>query len=55
MRAAVLTHKICFSLLTKFGGHKQAAGVSLKTENIAAFREKINEYASIPCSPDIKA
>lgn len=32
-------------LLTKFGGHKQAAGLSLKTENINAFREKINEYA----------
>lgn len=32
-------------LLTKFGGHRQAAGLSLKTENINAFREKINEYA----------
>ena len=44
--------KYASSLLTKFGGHKQAAGVSLKTENIAAFREKINEYAEgIPFVP----
>lgn len=33
-------------LLTKFGGHTLAAGISLKTENIAAFNEKINEYAA---------
>lgn len=29
----------------KFGGHEQAAGVSVKKENIEAFRNKINEYA----------
>ncbi len=29
-------------LLSKFGGHKMAAGVSLKSENIEAFREAIN-------------
>lgn len=35
----------CKDLLTKFGGHEQAAGISLKEENIDLFREKINEYA----------
>ncbi len=29
----------------KFGGHKLAAGVSLKRENISAFRNKLIEYA----------
>ena len=32
--------------LTKFGGHSQAAGVSLKTENIADFRKAVNDYAN---------
>jgi single-stranded-DNA-specific exonuclease len=32
-------------LLTKFGGHKMAAGLGLKEENIAAFREAINASA----------
>ena len=31
--------------LLKYGGHALAAGVTLKCENIAQFREKINEYA----------
>lgn len=35
----------CSELLTKFGGHELAGGVSLKTDNIEKFREKINEYA----------
>lgn len=30
--------------LTKFGGHQFAAGISLPTENIAAFRHAINNY-----------
>ena len=33
-------------LLTKFGGHKMAAGLGLLEENIAAFREAINATAS---------
>jgi len=33
-------------LLTKFGGHKMAAGLGLEEENIAAFREAINLTAS---------
>lgn len=32
-------------LLTKFGGHTLAAGLSLKKEDIEAFRKEINEYA----------
>lgn len=32
----------CGGLFEKFGGHKQAAGISIKTQNIEAFRKKIN-------------
>ena len=35
----------CKELLTIFGGHPMAAGMSLPTANIDAFRDKINEYA----------
>jgi single-stranded-DNA-specific exonuclease len=35
----------CSKLLTKFGGHPMAAGLSLPTENIEAFRTAINAYA----------
>ncbi len=35
----------CKDLLTIFGGHPAAAGWSLPTKNIPAFRDKINEYA----------
>ncbi len=31
--------------LVKFGGHSQAAGMTLKAENIELFRESINKYA----------
>ncbi len=31
----------------KFGGHSMAAGVTLKRENISAFRNKINEFAGM--------
>ena len=37
--------KACEGLLDKFGGHSMAAGVTLKEEHLAAFDEKINEYA----------
>lgn len=36
----------CSELLEVFGGHEQAAGLTLKTENIDRFREKINSYAA---------
>lgn len=35
----------CSAELTRFGGHTLAAGLSLNTDNIASFRDKINEYA----------
>lgn len=31
-------------LITKGGGHKLAAGVTMPTENIAAFRARVNDY-----------
>lgn len=33
-------------LLTKFGGHKMAAGLGIKTEHIDTFREAINQSAT---------
>lgn len=35
----------CSGLLEKFGGHELAAGLTIKSENIEAFRKSINEYA----------
>ena len=35
----------CKDVLTQFGGHKLAAGMSIETKNIDAFRKLINEYA----------
>ncbi len=40
---AGVTH--CAELLSIFGGHPMAAGMSLPAENIDDLREKINEYA----------
>ena len=37
----------CKSLLTKFGGHKLAAGVSMAEENVDAFRKMLNENATL--------
>lgn len=41
----------CSDLLTKFGGHPMAAGLSLPAENVAAFRERINRYAASLSGP----
>ncbi len=40
----------CSGLLMSFGGHKQAAGVSLRPSEIGAFRERFNEVvgAAVP-------
>lgn len=35
----------CSGLLEKFGGHELAAGLTIKSGNIEAFRKKINEYS----------
>ncbi len=37
----------CEDLLIRFGGHELAAGMSVHTDNIKAFRQKINEWADI--------
>jgi len=37
--------KYCQDLFLGFGGHKQAAGLSLEIDQVDAFREKINQYA----------
>ncbi|MGI6255329.1 MAG: single-stranded-DNA-specific exonuclease RecJ [Acutalibacter sp.] len=44
----------CKDLMERYGGHPMAAGVSLKTENIPAFRERINQYAARVC-PEMPA
>lgn len=36
----------CDKLLTKFGGHPMAAGLTMPTENVAAFRRQINQFAA---------
>lgn len=42
----------CSDLLESFGGHKYAAGLSLKPENLDAFIERFEEYASENISND---
>ena len=37
----------CRDLFTKFGGHPMAAGLSLPKEHLDAFRERMNENASL--------
>lgn len=37
----------CKELFTKFGGHKLAAGLSLKEENLIPFKEKINDLCML--------
>lgn len=37
----------CCDLLDKYGGHKMAAGLSMKEENIEAFRKRMNEYCEL--------
>lgn len=49
----------CSDLLEHFGGHKYAAGLSLKPENLEAFRNRFEDYAqtvfqSIPPVPEVE-
>lgn len=37
----------CKNLLTRFGGHRQAAGLSMKRENLDKFREVLNRQTSL--------
>lgn len=38
-------------LFTKFGGHRQAAGVGLHASRVGEFRERLNQYASARLNP----
>jgi single-stranded-DNA-specific exonuclease len=42
----------CEDLLTKFGGHKQAAGLTIETARIREFRSRINAHADERLGPD---
>lgn len=42
----------CADLLEGFGGHAAAAGVSIKSENIDAFRERFNSCVASLLSPE---
>ncbi len=41
----------CSDLLTHYGGHPMAVGLSLPSENIELFRKRINEYADAQKMP----
>src|SRR5207253_7369095 len=42
----------CAHLLTRFGGHKQAAGLSLDAERIKEFRAAVNDVADETLGPE---
>jgi single-stranded-DNA-specific exonuclease len=42
----------CESLLTKFGGHKQAAGLTIEAARVREFRSRINDHADERLGPD---
>ena len=39
----------CSAMLTAFGGHEQAAGVTLPAADVEAFRTRVNAYAAEVC------
>ncbi|TND08565.1 MAG: single-stranded-DNA-specific exonuclease RecJ [Bacteroidetes bacterium] len=43
----------CNGLLEQFGGHKYAAGLTLKKENVEKFRERFEEEVSRRITPDM--
>jgi single-stranded-DNA-specific exonuclease len=47
---AALEH--CADLFVKFGGHKQAAGLTMEAERVPEFRARINAYADATIEPD---
>ncbi|HXG54746.1 MAG TPA: single-stranded-DNA-specific exonuclease RecJ [Vicinamibacterales bacterium] len=47
---AALEH--CSDLFVKFGGHKQAAGLTMEAARVPAFRARINAYADAAIEPD---
>ena len=42
----------CKDLLENFGGHTYAAGLSLRVENVEAFKQRFEEYVSTHIEPD---
>ena len=42
----------CAGLLMKFGGHKQAAGLTIESARIREFRARINDHADERLAPD---
>jgi single-stranded-DNA-specific exonuclease len=42
----------CSDVLTKFGGHRQAAGLTLEASRVRELRGRINEYADRYLQPD---
>jgi single-stranded-DNA-specific exonuclease len=42
----------CGSLLDRYGGHRQAAGLELRLERLADFRRALNEHARAVLTPD---
>lgn len=44
--------RTCDDLLTQYGGHRQAAGMSLRTEDIVAFRARLEAHAGSVLTED---
>jgi single-stranded-DNA-specific exonuclease len=42
----------CAELMSKFGGHKQAAGLTLESSRIRELRARVNEFADACLTPD---
>lgn len=42
----------CSSLLDRYGGHRQAAGLELRLERLAEFRHALNQHARMVLTPD---
>ncbi|MEO6214338.1 MAG: single-stranded-DNA-specific exonuclease RecJ [Vicinamibacterales bacterium] len=47
---AALAH--CSDLFVKFGGHKQAAGLTMEAARVPEFRARVNAYANALIQPD---
>jgi single-stranded-DNA-specific exonuclease len=43
----------CADLLIQFGGHKYAAGLTMKPENVAAFAQRFEEVVSASIAPEL--
>jgi len=43
----------CRDLFVRFGGHAQAAGLTIESKNIPAFRRRLTEAIIAQCDPDV--